>query len=43
MCHAIAAYHLHPVVDRVFGFKNALKAFATFAEGRHFGKICIGY
>ncbi|MBL8660377.1 MAG: NAD(P)-dependent alcohol dehydrogenase [Rhodospirillales bacterium] len=43
MCRAIATHRLHPVVDRVFRFKDAPKAFAAFAEGRHFGKICIGY
>jgi NADPH:quinone reductase-like Zn-dependent oxidoreductase len=43
MCRAVAAHHLHPVIDRVFHFKDAPKAFAAFAEGRHFGKICIGY
>jgi NADPH:quinone reductase-like Zn-dependent oxidoreductase len=43
MVRAIAAHRLHPVVDRVFRFDEAPKAFATFAEARHFGKICIGY
>lgn len=43
MARAMAAHRLHPVVDRVFGFEQAPKAFAAFAEARHFGKICIGY
>ena len=43
MSRAIAAHRLHPVVDRVFRFRDAPRAFAAFAEGRHFGKICIGY
>lgn len=43
MVRAMAAHRLHPVVDRVFRFEDAPKAFAAFAEARHYGKICIGY
>lgn len=43
MCRAIAAHRIRPVADRVYRFAEAPAAFAAFAEGRHFGKICIGY
>ena len=38
---AIMAAKLHPVVDRVFGFDEALEAFAHMESGSHFGKIVI--
>lgn len=43
MCRAMAAHRVRPVVDRVFRFADVPEAFATFARGHHFGKICIGY
>jgi NADPH:quinone reductase-like Zn-dependent oxidoreductase len=41
MCRAIARHHLHPVIDRVFGFDDTPAAFRHLASGRHFGKVCI--
>jgi NADPH:quinone reductase-like Zn-dependent oxidoreductase len=39
---AISAAKLHPVVDQVFDFDDALAAFRTMETGSHFGKIVIG-
>jgi NADPH:quinone reductase-like Zn-dependent oxidoreductase len=41
MNSAIALHHLHPVIDRTFGFEEAREAFRFMESGRHFGKICI--
>jgi NADPH:quinone reductase-like Zn-dependent oxidoreductase len=41
MNEAIARGNLRPVVDRVFGFREATAAFEYLASGRHFGKITI--
>jgi NADPH:quinone reductase-like Zn-dependent oxidoreductase len=41
MNRAIAAHHLRPVVDRVFGFDEVPDAFAHMKGGAHFGKVCI--
>jgi len=32
---------IHPVIDRVFDFDQALEAFHHFAKGSHFGKVCL--
>ncbi|MFY9609418.1 MAG: zinc-binding dehydrogenase [Blastocatellia bacterium] len=34
---------MRPVIDRVFGFEEARKAFEYMASGSHFGKICIKF
>jgi NADPH:quinone reductase-like Zn-dependent oxidoreductase len=34
-------HQIHPEVDRVFEFEEALEAFHYFAEGTHFGKVCL--
>lgn len=42
MNRAIAQHRLVPVVDRVFGFDQALQAYEHFAGRRHVGKVVIG-
>ncbi len=41
MGRAIAASGLRPVVDRVFPFEEAPRAFAYLSRGAHFGKVCL--
>jgi NADPH:quinone reductase-like Zn-dependent oxidoreductase len=41
MNRAIAAHELRPVVDRVFPFAEARRAFEHMSSGEHFGKVCI--
>lgn len=41
MNRAIAEHKLKPVVDRVFGFDEALEALRYLEAGSHFGKVCI--
>lgn len=41
MNRAIALHGLHPVIDRVFGFEEALQAFAHLQSQRHIGKVVI--
>jgi NADPH:quinone reductase-like Zn-dependent oxidoreductase len=41
MNRAIALHQLKPVIDRVFSFEQAPKAFEYMGSGAHFGKICI--
>ena len=41
MNRSIHLQQVRPVVDRVFGFAEARKAFEHMASGSHFGKICI--
>ncbi|HSO76837.1 MAG TPA: NAD(P)-dependent alcohol dehydrogenase [Blastocatellia bacterium] len=41
MNRSIALHHMRPVVDRVFPFEEARKAFDHMASGSHFGKVCI--
>ncbi|MFD0587010.1 NAD(P)-dependent alcohol dehydrogenase [Paenibacillus sp. GCM10027627] len=43
MNRALEAGQLHPVVDRVFSFHEALDAFHSFAAGSYFGKIVISF
>ncbi len=43
MTRAVAAHRMRPVVDRVFSFAEAPKAFEHLAAGRHFGKICVRF
>jgi NADPH:quinone reductase-like Zn-dependent oxidoreductase len=38
---AIAANHLHPVIDRVFPLAEARAAFEHLQHGSHFGKIVL--
>ena len=41
MNRAIALAELRPVVDRVFGFADAVAAFRHLESGAHFGKVVI--
>jgi NADPH:quinone reductase-like Zn-dependent oxidoreductase len=41
MNRAIAKQRVRPVVDRVFGFAEAVEAFRYLESGAHFGKVCI--
>ncbi len=41
MNRAIAAGGMRPVVDRVFGFDEAPRAYEYLESGAHFGKVCI--
>jgi NADPH:quinone reductase-like Zn-dependent oxidoreductase len=38
---AIAANAIKPVIDKVFGFDDAIAAYKHMAAGAHFGKIVI--
>lgn len=37
----VALHRIHPVVDRVFPFEQALAAYEHLEAGRHFGKVVI--
>jgi NADPH:quinone reductase-like Zn-dependent oxidoreductase len=41
MNKAIEFHAMRPVVDRVFGFREAAEALTYLREARHFGKICL--
>ena len=41
MNHAVEKNRIRPVIDKVFKFNDAHKAFAHMAKGNHFGKVCI--
>jgi NADPH:quinone reductase-like Zn-dependent oxidoreductase len=41
MNRVIEAHQLHPVIDRVFPFEEALDAAAHLGSGTHFGKVVI--
>jgi NADPH:quinone reductase-like Zn-dependent oxidoreductase len=41
MNRALAAGDLRPVVDRVFGFDEAVEAFRYMESGEHFGKVVV--
>ena len=43
MNSAISLHKLHPVVDRVFPFADAVEAYRHMESGAHFGKIVIGF
>lgn len=43
MNRAIAMHEMRPVIDRVFAFDEARRAFEHMASGSHFGKICIKF
>jgi len=38
---AVAAWQLHPVIDRSFAFGEAAQAYRHLASGAHFGKVVI--
>nr|UXE45718.1 alcohol dehydrogenase [uncultured bacterium] len=41
MNRAVSNHRLKPVIDRVFPFEEAPRAFEHLAKGAHFGKVCI--
>jgi NADPH:quinone reductase-like Zn-dependent oxidoreductase len=41
MNRAISQHKMKPVVDRVFGFNEAIEAFRYMESGAHFGKVAI--
>jgi NADPH:quinone reductase-like Zn-dependent oxidoreductase len=41
MNRAISLHDVHPIIDRVFPFDEARRAFEHFTEGQHFGKVVI--
>ena len=43
MNRAIAASAMRPVIDRVFGFDDALDAYRHLKSGAHFGKVVISH
>ena len=43
MNEAISLHSMRPVIDSVFSFEYARKAFEHMASGSHFGKICIKF
>jgi NADPH:quinone reductase-like Zn-dependent oxidoreductase len=40
---AMAFHDIRPVIDRTFAFSQLPEALRTLSEGRHFGKIAIGF
>lgn len=43
MCRAIELHHIHPVVDKVFPWTEAVQAFEAMRGGEHFGKIVLEF
>jgi NADPH:quinone reductase-like Zn-dependent oxidoreductase len=43
MNRALSAHDVHPIIDRVFPFEDARKAFRHLAGGQHFGKVVIAH
>jgi NADPH:quinone reductase-like Zn-dependent oxidoreductase len=43
MNRAISLHKLHPVIDRVFPFADAVEAYRHMESGTHFGKIVIAF
>lgn len=41
MCKAFELHNIKPIIDKVFEFEEAPKAFEYLKNGSHFGKICI--
>jgi len=41
MNRGIQFHRMRPVVDRVFGFSEAVDALKYLGEARHFGKVCL--
>lgn len=43
MIRAVAHHSIKPVIDRTFGFDDAALALTYLEQGKHFGKVCIGF
>ena len=43
MTRAMARNRVKPVIDRVFAFEELKEAMEYLRQGKHFGKICIGF
>ena len=43
MCSALDQHRIQPVVDQVFAFADARKAFESMRDGNHFGKIVLKF
>ena len=41
MNRAIVQHKMHPIIDRVFPFKEAKSAMAYLESGAHFGKVVV--
>ncbi len=41
MGRAMTDHHIHPVIDRVFGFEQAREAFEYLQGATHFGKVVV--
>ncbi|MEY9910590.1 NADPH:quinone reductase-like Zn-dependent oxidoreductase [Catenulispora sp. MAP12-49] len=41
LCRAVAAHRIRPVVDRVFGFGDAVEAYRSYRDEESFGKVVI--
>jgi NADPH:quinone reductase-like Zn-dependent oxidoreductase len=41
MNHAIEAYDIHPVIDKIFTLEQTQAAFDYLEDGKHFGKVVI--
>lgn len=41
LCGAVAAHRIRPIVDRVFGFGEALGAYRSYRDEESFGKVVI--
>lgn len=41
MCRFYEKHHIRPVVDRSFGFEEAVEAMKYLASGSHFGKVVV--
>ena len=41
MNHAMAASQIHPVIDRLFAFEDAIEAWRYHLSSAHFGKVVI--
>jgi len=39
----ISKHKINPVIDRTFGFDEAVEAFHYLEQGQHFGKVCVAF
>ncbi|MCW9032797.1 MAG: NAD(P)-dependent alcohol dehydrogenase [Rhodospirillales bacterium] len=43
MVKAMAQHEMHPVVDKVYPFEEAIEGLNYLKSGKHFGKICLDH